>query len=246
MVSNQQQTSVNFNNLENNASGGGSFVLTPDYIQQTIKDALKQDNLNPDIEEKLINFQKYQEERTGGTAIAIGGSGGGVVVRQESPPSPPQQQQQQTLLIESQQQQESIESQSIIQQSIINVNNYDNSLSSPPNSPVKVRKRHSNKHDDDEDWVMDTPRKRNNVSSNRTHYGTRGGVHVNNSPILSEEFNDLDEDSDLSQDEDRISTQVNRKVAAIKREMERKKPNYQVMVSEDQILCFFESKICKF
>lgn len=225
-----QQTSVNFNNpgdlmdMENNPTGNimedGSFVLTPDYIQQTIKDALKQDNLNPDIEEKLISFQKYQEERTGGVRQSVAAA---------LSPQPP--------LVETlQHHHQPLQPQSIIQQqhSIINSNNFDNSLSSPPNSPVKVRKRQTNKHDDDEDWVMDTPRKRNNLSSNRSHYGTRGGVH-SSSPILREEQNDMD-DSDLSQDEDRISTQVNRKVAAIKREMERKKPNYQIMVSRDPLL----------
>lgn len=232
-----QQTSVNFTNpgdlmdIENNPTGNimedGSFVLTPDYIQQTIKQALKQDNLTPDIEEKLINYQKYQEERTGGTTIQHQH----VATALSSPPS----------LIETLHhhhiQQQPLQTQSIIQQhhTIINTNNFDNnSLSSPPNSPVKVRKRQTNKHDDDEDWVMDTPRKRNNMSSNRTHYGTRGGVQLN-SPDLQEDPNDLD-DSDLSQDDDHISNQVNRKVAAIKREMERKKPNYQVMVSTDPLL----------
>nr|XP_049695571.1 nucleosome-remodeling factor subunit NURF301 isoform X2 [Helicoverpa armigera] len=39
------------------------FVLTPDYIQQTIKSALKQENLNPEIEEKLLQLQRYQEKR---------------------------------------------------------------------------------------------------------------------------------------------------------------------------------------
>ncbi|XP_055707432.1 nucleosome-remodeling factor subunit NURF301 isoform X3 [Phlebotomus papatasi] len=42
---------------------GGSFVVTPDYIQQTIKNALKQENLNPEIEEKLLNLQRYQERQ---------------------------------------------------------------------------------------------------------------------------------------------------------------------------------------
>lgn len=39
------------------------FILTPDYIQQTIKSALKQENLNPEIEEKLLQLQRYQEKR---------------------------------------------------------------------------------------------------------------------------------------------------------------------------------------
>lgn len=176
-----------------------------------IKTALKQDNLNPDIEEKLINFQKYQESQLKPDSS--------IIQSVSSTLSPP------TSIIETLHQQQS---QPLQHHSILNSNSFDNSLSSPPHSPVKVRKRQTNKHDDDEDWVMDTPRKRNNISSNRSSYSTRG-VQLN-SPILHEEQNDLD-DSDLSQDEDHISTQVNRKVAAIKREMERKKPSYQMMVS---------------
>lgn len=50
--------------------GSNKFVLTPDYIQQThsvpsaaIKNALKQENLNPEIEEKLLQLQRYQERQ---------------------------------------------------------------------------------------------------------------------------------------------------------------------------------------
>ncbi|XP_050310711.1 nucleosome-remodeling factor subunit NURF301 isoform X3 [Anthonomus grandis grandis] len=39
------------------------FIVTPDYIQQTIKTALKQENLNPEIEEKLLQLQRYQEKQ---------------------------------------------------------------------------------------------------------------------------------------------------------------------------------------
>ncbi|XP_063972664.1 nucleosome-remodeling factor subunit NURF301 isoform X2 [Diachasmimorpha longicaudata] len=43
--------------------GQNKFILTPDYIQQTIKNALKQENLNPEIEEKLLQLQRYQEKQ---------------------------------------------------------------------------------------------------------------------------------------------------------------------------------------
>uniref|UniRef100_A0A182IRL5 Nucleosome-remodeling factor subunit NURF301 n=1 Tax=Anopheles atroparvus TaxID=41427 RepID=A0A182IRL5_ANOAO len=43
--------------------GKESFVVTADYIQQTIKNALKQEHLNPEIEEKLLNLQRYQEKQ---------------------------------------------------------------------------------------------------------------------------------------------------------------------------------------
>ncbi|KAG5899121.1 hypothetical protein JTB14_021623 [Gonioctena quinquepunctata] len=57
----QQQASqqVIGSNLDNNKQ----FVVTPDYIQQTIKTALKQENLNPEIEEKLLQLQRYQEKQ---------------------------------------------------------------------------------------------------------------------------------------------------------------------------------------
>ncbi|XP_049867331.1 nucleosome-remodeling factor subunit NURF301 [Pectinophora gossypiella] len=52
--------------IVNSAQDGlqsNKFVLTPDYIQQTIKSALKQENLNPEIEEKLLQLQRYQEKQ---------------------------------------------------------------------------------------------------------------------------------------------------------------------------------------
>ncbi|XP_049831961.1 nucleosome-remodeling factor subunit NURF301 isoform X2 [Schistocerca gregaria] len=45
------------------ATSPNKFILTSDYIQQTIKTALKQENLNPDIEEKLLQLQRYQERQ---------------------------------------------------------------------------------------------------------------------------------------------------------------------------------------
>ncbi|XP_052861853.1 nucleosome-remodeling factor subunit NURF301 [Anopheles cruzii] len=56
---------------DGDAAGGGggkeekdkSFIVTADYIQETIKTALKQENLNPEITEKLLNLQRYQEKQ---------------------------------------------------------------------------------------------------------------------------------------------------------------------------------------
>ncbi|XP_073972080.1 nucleosome-remodeling factor subunit NURF301 E(bx) isoform X2 [Rhodnius prolixus] len=56
------QASVPTANVKTSPSGS-KFVLTPDYIQQTIKNALKQENLNPEVEEKLIKLQRYQEKQ---------------------------------------------------------------------------------------------------------------------------------------------------------------------------------------
>ncbi|XP_031848362.1 nucleosome-remodeling factor subunit NURF301 E(bx) isoform X5 [Nomia melanderi] len=52
---------------EGSDSSGNKFILTPDYIQQTIKNALKQENLNPEIEEKLLQLQRYQEKQMKGS-----------------------------------------------------------------------------------------------------------------------------------------------------------------------------------
>ncbi|XP_060530010.1 nucleosome-remodeling factor subunit NURF301 isoform X2 [Cylas formicarius] len=64
---NQQPALVN-NNLKPSTVAATpdqnkQFVVTPDYIQQTIKTALKQENLNPEIEEKLLQLQRYQEKQ---------------------------------------------------------------------------------------------------------------------------------------------------------------------------------------
>lgn len=44
------------------SNAGDKFVVTPDYIQQTIRSALKQEGLAPDIEEKLLQLQRFQEK----------------------------------------------------------------------------------------------------------------------------------------------------------------------------------------
>ncbi|XP_053689324.1 nucleosome-remodeling factor subunit NURF301 [Sabethes cyaneus] len=94
-----------------------SFVVTPDYIQQTIKNALKQENLNPEIEEKLLNLQRYQENQMktddrGNAAIAL-------------------------------------------------QHNYSNmSATREHSTPVKAKKRSYRGEDDDDEWMMDTPKRR--------------------------------------------------------------------------------------
>lgn len=44
------------------------FVVTPDFIQQTIRKALKQENLAPEIEQKLLQLQRFQEKQKTGEA----------------------------------------------------------------------------------------------------------------------------------------------------------------------------------
>ncbi|XP_066966214.1 nucleosome-remodeling factor subunit NURF301 isoform X1 [Macrobrachium rosenbergii] len=52
------------------------FVLTQEYIQQAIKSVLSRDDLNPEVEEKLMQLQKYNIEQTKKeeTPVPVGGS----------------------------------------------------------------------------------------------------------------------------------------------------------------------------
>ncbi|VVC31946.1 Hypothetical protein CINCED_3A007015 [Cinara cedri] len=40
-----------------------NFVVTPNYISQSIKNVLKNEDLNPETQEKLLQLQKYQEKK---------------------------------------------------------------------------------------------------------------------------------------------------------------------------------------
>ncbi|XP_059615017.1 nucleosome-remodeling factor subunit NURF301 isoform X2 [Phlebotomus argentipes] len=123
----QQDGSESANDNENDegqsttdaGDDGGSFVVTPDYIQQTIKNALKQENLNPEIEEKLLNLQRYQERQ----------------MKSDTP-------------------------QMMSQPSMRAISPYED-IPSPP----ARRKRRSSMSQDDEDWVLETPRRRPTKSS---------------------------------------------------------------------------------
>lgn len=50
-------------NAKTATSGGCQFVLTNDYIQQTIQSALNCNDLSPDVEEKLVQLRKYNTEQ---------------------------------------------------------------------------------------------------------------------------------------------------------------------------------------
>ncbi|XP_032667402.1 nucleosome-remodeling factor subunit NURF301 isoform X2 [Odontomachus brunneus] len=67
-IANGQQPSSQ-SQKDGNDSSTNKFILTPDYIQQTIKNALKQENLNPEIEEKLLQLQRYQEKQMKGSGV---------------------------------------------------------------------------------------------------------------------------------------------------------------------------------
>ncbi|XP_012274975.1 nucleosome-remodeling factor subunit NURF301 isoform X2 [Orussus abietinus] len=73
-----------------NQQSPNKFILTPDYIQQTIKNALKQENLNPEIEEKLLQLQRYQEKQMKGgveTSVASNTSHGAAISTTPKAPS---------------------------------------------------------------------------------------------------------------------------------------------------------------
>merc|ERR1711881_835965 len=46
------------------AGKGDKFELTPGYIQKTISNALKSDNLSPEIEQKLLALQDHNTDKT--------------------------------------------------------------------------------------------------------------------------------------------------------------------------------------
>ncbi|KAJ0180501.1 hypothetical protein K1T71_003905 [Dendrolimus kikuchii] len=86
----ENSTKTDIVNSTQDGIQGNKFILTPDYIQQTIKSALKQENLNPEIEEKLLQLQRYQEKRMKPEIqvereprVAV------VAARSPSPPPPP-------------------------------------------------------------------------------------------------------------------------------------------------------------
>jgi nucleosome-remodeling factor subunit BPTF len=69
-ASNTATTTVASSQATNNVTmtspttNNDKFELTPDYIQKAISDALKSQNLSPEIEQKLLAMQNYTNERT--------------------------------------------------------------------------------------------------------------------------------------------------------------------------------------
>ncbi|KAH8380095.1 hypothetical protein KR009_008904 [Drosophila setifemur] len=62
------ETADHFENATMGAAGvedklSESFVVTSGYIQESITNALKQGNLSPELEEKLVNMRKQQEQQ---------------------------------------------------------------------------------------------------------------------------------------------------------------------------------------
>lgn len=206
-----------------------SFVVTPDYIQQSkkilvntsshiritkmsptyriaIKNALRQENLNPEIEEKLLNLQRYQEKQMKAVAVEP----------QETVVTPMQ-----------------------IHQPYL----------SPVKSSTNSKKRPSSRSQDDDDWVLDTPKRRPlraTGPSDRKYHATTAGsggsdevtpplpipapkvIHVKAPPKQSPEIIETPTKSSARPAAD--APMNNRRLAAIKRESDKKKQQHQQQV----------------
>lgn len=126
-----------------------------------IKNALKQENLNPEIEEKLLNLQRYQEKQM------------------KSEPQP------------------------------IVVSSPVPQYSTPVKANTSHKKRPSSRHDDD-DWIMETPKRR---------------------PPKGSGNSDRKSDGEGSRTATIEETPMNnRRLAAIKRESDKKKHQQQIQV----------------
>ncbi|XP_028161986.1 nucleosome-remodeling factor subunit NURF301 [Ostrinia furnacalis] len=82
----ENNTKTDIVNSNQEGVQSNKFVLTPDYIQQTIKSVLKQDNLNPEIEEKLLQQLRYHEKRNKPEQVEREPRAVAVVARSPSPP----------------------------------------------------------------------------------------------------------------------------------------------------------------
>lgn len=202
---------------ENNCEGEeNSFVVTPDYIQQSkylikklpkkkiklikifisaIKNALKQENLNPEIEEKLLTLQRYQE-------------------RQKNKSDNPSFTSNQSTIVNSQH---------IAQVSPATVS----AITTPVKSGSSRKRPPSRSQDDDDDWILDTPKRR----PPRNNNSDRKVPLAESTPIAKMPILDL-ERGEISEPIVEPLSPVNyRKLAAIKRESDKKKTQQQLQVS---------------
>lgn len=160
------------------------------YVSTAIKNALKQENLNPEIEEKLLNLQRYQEKQN---------------ILHKTHPSPLPN----------------------ARNSLINHHGTPSganvggtssgpSPAKPPGSATK-RRPAAARHLDDDDWVLDPPRRKPpgagnlaTMSSTGTPANLAGSTSTDTSPTVLNK----------------------RSIAAKKRESDKKKAAQQAQVSE--------------
>lgn len=129
------------------------FVLTPEYIQDSmfpllnlrslkypnkriifaaIKNVLRQGNLNPEIEEKLLTLQRYQEKQSKGDPFEPIS----YPTTYSTRPAPARS----------------------AFSSTLDSDEFEDELSDEPTS-YRGRKRGYDDEDDDDEWVLDSPRK---------------------------------------------------------------------------------------
>lgn len=180
--------------------------MIPTY-RIAIKNALRQENLNPEIEEKLLNLQRYQEKQMKAVAAEP----------QETVVTPAQ-----------------------IHQPYL----------SPVKSSTNSKKRPSSRSQDDDDWVLDTPKRRPlraTGSSERKYHATVAGsigndevtpplpipapkvIHMKAAPKpVNTEIIETPTKSSARPAAD--APMNNRRLAAIKRESDKKKQQHNQQV----------------
>ncbi|CRK99537.1 CLUMA_CG012856, isoform A [Clunio marinus] len=116
------------------------FVVTQEYIQNTIKNVLRQGNLNPEIEEKLLTLQRYQEKQAKGEPLDSDGVGS--AYKSNYPTRSTRSNRHSNV--------------GSGYDSTIESDEFDDDKS---NHSYKGSRRGGGTGDDDEEWVIDTPRK---------------------------------------------------------------------------------------
>lgn len=167
-----------------------------------IKNALKQENLNPEIEEKLLTLQRYQE-------------------RQKNKSDPSISSNQSTI----------VSSQQTLQVSTAAVA----AATTPIKSGSSRKRPPSRSQDDDDDWILDTPKRR----PPRNNNSDRKLPLAESTPIVKMPVLDLEIENSEPIDEP-VSPVNYRKLAAIKRESDKKKSQQQLQVSFWEFFFFFE------
>lgn len=175
------------------------YVLFP-----AIKNALKQENLNPEIEEKLLNLQRYQEKQN---------------ILHKTHPSPLPNARNSLINHHSTPAGANASAASSVQ-----------SPARPPGSTAKRRPAVA-RHLDDDDWVLDTPR--------RKPPGAGTMAAVSNTGTPSNIAGSASTSTETS------PTVLNkRSIAAKKRESDKKKAAQQAQVSDQPLFIFKYSMWC--
>lgn len=205
------------NNTDDKNTKDDSFVVTPDYIQQSeftdssqhvsieltpirskprtaIKNALKQENLNPEIEEKLLNLQRYQEKQTSSHAGAAANHS-----QSSSSGSP---------------------------------------MAKPPGNGHGSRKRPNQRSPlDDDDWVLDTPKRRPPAGSSTSANNVADATSADRTPGSASATPTKKGDASIGSAETSPTTPAapvnKRSLAAKKRESDKKKAALAAQVSID-------------